>query len=220
MNTQTINEPVIENDELTDKQRLFCIYYVKYFNATKAYQKAYECNYLTANANGSRLLVKASIHQEIQRLKQQRMNEAYFDKYDVLQKYKDIAFADITDYVKFGRKEEIVRNDDGEPEIDMNGNIVTKAVNYIHLNDSTEIDGTILTEVKEGRDGITVKLADKMKALEFLAKYTDLLSENDRKRLQDEKVKMEIDKTKAEVEKLKGNDEQQVRIIIEDDVHE
>jgi phage terminase small subunit len=35
----------LQNSELTDKQRLFCIYYVKYFNATKAYQKAYECSY-------------------------------------------------------------------------------------------------------------------------------------------------------------------------------
>ena len=39
---------VLENTELTDKQRLFCIYYIKYFNATKAYQKAYECSYETA----------------------------------------------------------------------------------------------------------------------------------------------------------------------------
>lgn len=30
-------EPVVESDELTEKQRLFCIYYIKYFNATKAY---------------------------------------------------------------------------------------------------------------------------------------------------------------------------------------
>lgn len=49
-------EPVGESDKLTDKQRLCCMYYVKYFNATKAYQKAYECHYFTANANGSRLL--------------------------------------------------------------------------------------------------------------------------------------------------------------------
>ena len=35
---------VIENTELTEKQRLFCIYYIQCFNATKAYQKAYECD--------------------------------------------------------------------------------------------------------------------------------------------------------------------------------
>ena len=38
-------EQVIENTELTDKQRLFCVLYTKCFNATKAYQKAYGCSY-------------------------------------------------------------------------------------------------------------------------------------------------------------------------------
>src|SRR5690606_15431596 len=104
-NKKVKEEPVIENDELTDKQRLFCIYYIKYFNATKAYQKAYEVDYTTAQSIAYRLMGKDGVKQEIQRLKQQRLNEAYFDKYDVLQKYKDIAFADITDFVEFGREE-------------------------------------------------------------------------------------------------------------------
>ena len=39
---------VMKNPELTDKQRLFCICYVRCFNATKAYQKAYKCDYRTA----------------------------------------------------------------------------------------------------------------------------------------------------------------------------
>ena len=43
---------VMENTNLTDKQRLFCIYYVRCFNATKAYQKAYGVNYQTARAHG------------------------------------------------------------------------------------------------------------------------------------------------------------------------
>ena len=51
-------DSVIENNELTDKQRLFCFYYVRCFNTTKAYQKAYECSYETAAAIGYRLLAK------------------------------------------------------------------------------------------------------------------------------------------------------------------
>ena len=31
-------ESVMKNTELTDKQQLFCIYYIRCFNATKAYQ--------------------------------------------------------------------------------------------------------------------------------------------------------------------------------------
>lgn len=49
-------EPLIDSDELTDKQRLFCIYHLKYFNATKAYQKAYGCAYSTAMVEGHRHL--------------------------------------------------------------------------------------------------------------------------------------------------------------------
>lgn len=207
-------EPVevieFENDELTDKQRLFCIYYVKYFNATKAYQKAYGVDRNTAESIAYRLMGNDGVKSEIQRLKQQRMNDAYFDKYDVLQKYKDIAFADITDYMRFGRMEEIVKNEDGEPELDMNGNIKTETVNYIHLNDSTEIDGTILTEVKEGRDGITVKLADKMRALDFLAKYTDLLDEGEIKRLKEEKAKADIAKVRSET---KGVGKEKINVV-------
>ena len=45
-------ESVNENVNLTEKQRLFCLYYVRCFSATKAYQKAYQCDYFTAKAHG------------------------------------------------------------------------------------------------------------------------------------------------------------------------
>ncbi|WP_323655581.1 terminase small subunit [Lysinibacillus xylanilyticus] len=96
-----------------------------------------------------------------------------------MQKWIDLAFADITDYVKFGRQEEVVYREDGQPEIDMNGNVKTYAFNYVHLNKSVEIDGTLITEVKQGKDGVSFKLADKMKALEFLSKHMDLLNERE-----------------------------------------
>lgn len=63
-------ESVIQNPDLSDKQRLFCIYYIRCFNATKAYQKTYGCDYMTAAQNGSRMLKNAKVKAEIQRLKQ------------------------------------------------------------------------------------------------------------------------------------------------------
>lgn len=56
---------VIENPELTDKQRLFCIYYVRCFNATKAYQKVYKCSYETAMVEGSKCLRKPKIKKQV-----------------------------------------------------------------------------------------------------------------------------------------------------------
>lgn len=39
---------VEKNETLNDRQRAFCLYYVKSFNATQAYVKAYGCNYAYA----------------------------------------------------------------------------------------------------------------------------------------------------------------------------
>jgi len=127
----------------------------------------------------------------------------WLDKRTLIQKWIDIAFADITDSVKFGRQEEVVYNDDGQPELDMNCNVKTYAFNYVHLNESADIDGTLVTEVKQGKDGISVKLADKMKALEFLSKHMDLLNENERKQLQNEQLKCSNEAKRIEIEQYK-----------------
>ncbi|MFE4523965.1 terminase small subunit [Cytobacillus firmus] len=193
-------EPVIESDDLTDKQKIFCLYYIKYFNATKAYQKAYECDYKTAGSNGHRMLKNAEIIAEIKRLKAEQQHGLLLDAQAVLQKYIDIAFADITDFVDFGQREMPELDHNGEPMIDENGEEITYSYSFVNLKNNDEVDGTLITEVKKGKDGVSVKLADKMKALEFLSKYTDLLSENDKKRLQEEKLRMEISK-------LQNNDE-------------
>lgn len=149
---------VLENTNLTDKERLFCFYYIKYFNATKAYQKAYGCDYITANTNGPRLLVKACIKKEIQRLKEGKLNRVMLSEEDIFQKYIDIAFADISDYVTFGRK---------EIEVDKDNNPVMIEVNYVDFKNSSEVDGTIISEVLQGKNGVSVKLQDKMKALQW-----------------------------------------------------
>ena len=193
-NKKNTERPVIENDDLTDKQRLFCLYYLKYFNATKAYQKAYKCSYGVANKNAYSLMVNHGIKSKIEQLKQERFNSVFLDAKAVLQKYIDIAFADITDFVEFGREE----LDDGQ------GNRFN--VNRVKFRESADVDGTIITEVKQGKDGVSIKLADKMKALEFLSKYMDLLSDSDRKRLQDEKLKAETELTKERTKLIKGEE--------------
>ena len=188
-------EPVIESTDLTDKQELFCLYYIKYFNATKAYQKAYNCAYSTAMVEGHRHLRNPKIASEIERLKLERQQGIFLDAKDILQKYIDIAFADITDFVEFGKKEQPELSiSDGEPLLDENGDQVMYSYSYVDFKESEEVDGTLITEVKKGKDGVSIKLADKMKALEMLTKYYDLLSENDKKRLQEEKLKTEIDR--------------------------
>ncbi|UYG93198.1 terminase small subunit [Cytobacillus firmus] len=218
-------EPVIETDELNDKQKMFCLYYIKYFNATKAYQKAYGVDRNTAESIAYRLMGNDGVRREIERLKQERFNGVLLDAQAVLQKYIDIAFADITDFVEFGQEKRPELDHNLEPMIDENGDEVTYSISYVHLKNHDEVDGTLITEVKKGKDGVSVKLADKMKALEFLSKYTDLLSENDRKKLQLEKLKAETAKIEAETKNEGGsggkvvifNDKEAMRKALEND---
>ncbi|KAA0941608.1 terminase small subunit [Sporosarcina sp. ANT_H38] len=178
-------EAIVESDDLTDKQRLFCIYYIKYFNATKAYQKAYECDYMTANANGSRLLVNASIRKEITRMKEERASGMLLSADMVLQKYIDIAFADIGDFVE--------RSDGGYS---------------IAVRPLDQMDTSIIGELSNTENGVKLKLVDKMKALDMLSKYFDVLSDNDKKRLQEEKLKADTAKAKAEVHRITNENKQ------------
>lgn len=181
-------EQVIENAELTDKQRLFCLYYVKCFNATKAYQKAYEVDYNTAASIGYRLLENDGVKKEIQRLKQNRLNREMLDESDIFQKYMDIAFSDVTDFVEFGQEDvpvmavygpvQVKDEETGEKKT------LTKRVNVVRFKDSSEVDGTLIAEVKQGKDGASIKLPDRMKALEWLTKHMDMATEEQRARIE------------------------------------
>lgn len=50
-------------NELNEKQKMFCLEYLKDFNATRAYKKVYWSSDNVARANGSRLLANADIQE-------------------------------------------------------------------------------------------------------------------------------------------------------------
>ncbi|MDY2752575.1 MAG: terminase small subunit [Blautia obeum] len=189
---------VMKNQRLTNKQQLFCLYYIRYFNATKAYQKAYECSYNVANAEGYKLLVNPCIKEEIRRMKQNRLNREMLDESDIFQKYMDIAFSDITDYVSFGTEEAPVMTMYGPAKVEDKENggkkILTKTVNVVRFKESTIVDGTLISEVKQGKDGASIKLMDKHKALEWIADHMDMATEEQRARIEALRSKVKDDK--------------------------
>lgn len=188
-------ELVVESDNLTDKQRLFCIYYIKSFNATMSAIKAgYATN--SAHVEGSRLLRNAKVADEIRRLKGEMQQGIFIDAMDVLNKYIQIAFADITDYVMFGSVErQVINEETGRPKLDDNFKPITYRESYVDLKNHDVVDGTIITEVKMGREGVAVKLADKMKAMDFLAKHFDMVPDHFKRQLEEEKLKIAHAKT-------------------------
>ena len=180
-------DQVISNPDLTDKQRLFCVLYVKCFNATKAAIKAgYSKD--SAMELGYQLLQKPSVRNEIARLKQNRLNREMWDESDIFQRYMDIAFGDITDYVEFGREKEQVMGAFGPvmvPDPETGEKIpLMREVNTIRFKESSEVDGSLISEIKQGKNGASVKLMDRLKALDWLADHMGMATPEQKARIE------------------------------------
>ncbi|MDR0269628.1 MAG: terminase small subunit [Paenibacillus sp.] len=198
-------EPEIPDDEgLTPKQRIFVMEYLRDFNATRAAMAA-GYSKKTAYSIGWELLRKPEIKAAIQRYNEAMMDEVGINAQRVLMEYMKIAFSDITDYVEFGQAEEPLFSDKGEPLINPEtGDHMTYKRNFIAFKNNDDVDGTLISEVKQGKDGVSVKLYDKMKALDVLTKYLDLLPDKHKRMIQDEKLKIEQERLDLDKDKANG----------------
>lgn len=177
----------LQNDRLTPEQQMFCIYYSRTFNAAQSYQKAYGCSYENAMVEGSKSLRKPKVRKEIERLKEIKRQQIIAGEEDIVELQMRIAFADIGNYMSFGQKE----STDSETED-------TYMISTVDLKESQNTDTQLIQEVKRGKEGISVKLADKQKAIDWLTKYFLMHP--------DDKYKAEFDRKKAELKDNSGEE--------------
>ena len=102
---------------------------------------------------------------------------------DYFQKMMDIAYSDVTDYLEFGQEETLVMSMYGPIKIEnSNGDkeLLKEKKNFVRLRESCEVDGTLIQEVKQGKEGVSVKPVSythldhyitKDEILELLKKY-------------------------------------------------
>ena len=175
----------LQNDDLTPEQQMFCIYYSRTFNATQSYLNAFGCSYETAMVNGCLLLRNTKVRAEIERLKEIKRQQIVAGADDIVELQMRIAFADIGNYVSFGQKEVTdIETDE------------TYMISVVDLKASKNTDTQLIQEVKRGKDGVSMKLADKQKAIDWLSKYFLVHP--------DDKYKAEFDKKRAEVSDNSG----------------
>lgn len=187
----------LQNDELSAEQQMFCIYYSKTFNATQSYLKAYGCKYETAMVEGCKTLRNPKIKNEIERLKEIKRQQIVAGEEDMVELQMRIAFSDIGDYLSFGQE--------SVPVMAMYGPVMVKNketgkkeplmqdINVVRLNESEKVDTQLIQEVKQGKSGVSVKLADKQKAMDWLSKYFLMHP--------DDKYKAAFDRKRAEMDK-------------------
>ncbi|MSD82886.1 hypothetical protein GKC32_00645 [Lactobacillus curvatus] len=208
-----VTTDLINSADLRDKQKQFCVYYLQRFNATWAYMQAYDVDYKTANVNGPRLLVNASIREQIDKLRSEIADNLLLSADDIAKQYAKQAFADIGDYINFGAwpetlKEQVegtktVKGKDGkehtvkvtnvETVTDDNGNPVVFNHSYAYFTNKDDVDTSLIKTVKMGKDGPVIELYDKQKALDFLVNYV-----GEKQTLKGQLMQAQIDRLKIQ----------------------
>lgn len=138
--------------KLTPKQRRFIDEYLIDLNATQAAIRA-GYSEKTAYSIGAENLTKPVIQAEIQNRKNQLQTKLEITQERVLQELAAIAFANGADYAK------IVKNGPQE------------TVERIPTDSLPPEKLAAIACIKSGRNGIEIRLHDKVKALELLGKY-------------------------------------------------
>ncbi|MFW6678809.1 terminase small subunit [Lacrimispora sp. AGF001] len=163
---------------LTAKQRIFADEYLIDLNATRAYKVAYPKikKDETARANSSRMLTNANVASYIKKRMKDREKRTEITQDMVLKELAKIGFADVTDFVSIEDK---------------------GTYKAVQVKTTDEMPGDKLgaiAGIKEGANGIEIKLNDKGKALELIGRHLGMF-----------KDKLEVSGT-LETEKTKLDD--------------
>lgn len=202
----------IDADGLTGKQRLFCDYYIRTFNATQSAIKAgYSKN--TAYAIGYENLKKPQVKAYLEKLRDAYTEDIYLDTKRLLERHRQIAFYDVNDYV----------NDDGTLKdlSECDGSLIRKVSSEVtNIEQISEIGEEKKTKTKEVIK-TNFELEDRSKSLVFLTKFYGLDPDTNiaKQRLEIEKEKVygtgngegktsgDIEKAKSILIKLRGSNE-------------
>lgn len=182
-NPDVIDE-LVNNDELKDRQKAFCLYYLQRYNATWAYQQAYGVSYNTAKTEGSKTLAKPNIKKQLTELKKQQSAELYATANDIMLGYLKQAYSDVTDVLEFKTVKRLkwvkIPDDTGEyedmdghyrldPKIDPEtGEQAFYYENQVLLKDSNEIDTSTIKSIRIDKGEAVVEMYDKQRAMKEL----------------------------------------------------
>ena len=157
---------------LTEKRKLFADEYLIDLNASRAYRVAYPRvkDGDTAAAAASRLLKIKDVSEYISVRMQERSERTEITQDRVLNELASIAFAKATDYAEVQDGQVIIKN-----TADLSDTMVRA-----------------IAGIKEGRNGVEIKLNDKGKALELLGRHLGMFKDRmEVSGLEEEKSKLD-----------------------------
>jgi len=172
---------------LTAKQKVFADEYLIDLNATRAYKVAYPKvkKDETAAANSSRMLRNAKVEDYIRKRMKDREKRTEITQDMVLKELAKIGFADVTDFVTIENK---------------------GILRVVQVKTTDEMPGDkmgAIAGIKEGANGIEIKLNDKGKALELIGRHLGMFKDK-----LEVSGTLETEKTKLDdlVKQMRGGD--------------
>lgn len=196
------DEPLI--DGLKEWEWGFCYEYIQHHNATKAYMAVRETTYGAARTLSAQLLAKVRIREVIRAMKDEMYSNSIIRVEDIKRELEKIIFVDYNDLVKYGSDERIYLDEaTGLPMLDENEDRMTYVNSYLSFKDMDRIDGSIIQEVRMGRDGPVIKTYDKVKAMQLWLTLVGQGNGPTQRDLQLMKLKAELELTQSQLLKAR-----------------
>lgn len=177
--SKAITNKMIEHvcdSNISDKEKEFVLYVVESGNATSAYLKAYRDNDPTvtrarATYEGCKLMAKPSVQKELKAVKKIMLHAMEIDVTQYVNFLQKVANANIGDFVKFKSEVIPIVNLCGVVKDPDTGEVMTRKINKVELQDSAYLDTSLISKIKEGRDGVSIELLDQKWAWDRLKEF-------------------------------------------------
>lgn len=170
-------EVATQDDEAPPKLNPLQIAFVKRYwetgNATRSYMHVYDADYETANANSARLLAKASVQNELNRLKKEAEEQFADKRTAIINRLANQALGRFDDVVAAKTVTRHVYDEDGNPKLDPE-TLQLKTYRITETELRNDYDTAIVKNIKISEFGkLNVELYDAQKAAkEFLDRTT------------------------------------------------
>lgn len=166
--------------KISPKIKRFCREYVKdHCGAKAAIRAGYSTK--TATEQASRMLRKVNVQELIRKYEDKLLNELEIDSKEILREYKKIGFSNIKDFLKFDENGVVFNNSE-----DVDGSIISEVSSEEIITETGEENPIRTKRVK-----FKLKLHDKEKALDALARHKNLFKEDNESQKEPIKIKIE-----------------------------
>nr|DAF57404.1 MAG TPA: Terminase small subunit [Myoviridae sp. ctqfO1] len=190
---EVVNDKIFEEifgSDMTENEKTFLLLYLESYNGAQSYRKAYNMdNITTSRVKACELLQRPHIRAAIKRARKIMSVGFDIDPTQYIEFLLKAANANIGDYVRVEEEEKPVLDKEGNPVLNMDtGEPITNKRSRVFLNNSKDLDMSLVSSIKQGKDGVTIQLVDKLSCWDKIKDFMEWQAEKDNKAKEDSRI--------------------------------